>query len=409
MFGTSNPKMLDIEIGYGESVQVTWGRIEFALLEGKIDLGIGQHPDYGDTFRLTITCPKKYASSVDGLRKMIEHEIETNSIYKGKAIRITSGDRPRFIDLQIDKSIVYNDDVMDRLDRAVWAPLRHTELLRNDPESKVDGRTLLFGPYGTGKSECGRLTARRAVDNGWTFISYDSGKGTQDDLRKALQTAKLFAPAVVFVEDVDIYAEASDSGHTRSRLLEMFDGISSKGHEILVVMTSNKAEKLDKGMIRPGRIDHMIEIGNLDRKASEKLIKLVNGDQLAADVDFDAIYKAVSHFEPAFLRSTFTEARTAALIRTADALVAKGTYTERRAHEFKLTTSDFITAAHVMEAQHERHSQASDSSPKITIDDLITHAQAVALATHVRMDIDESPINVSVLEAGERPELITAS
>lgn len=404
-FGEQKPMMIDVEIGYQESVQVTWGRFEFALLEGVIDLGVGHHPDYGQVFQIVIDCPKKFAASVEGLRRLIAEELVENSIYRGKAIRITTGDVPRFMNLQTDQAIVYNDDVMDRLDDAVWAPLRHTEMLRKDTESKIDPRVLLFGPYGTGKSECGRLTARIAVDNEWTFISYNSGEGTQDDLRKALATAKLFAPSVVFVEDIDIYAEAADSGHARSRLLEMFDGISSKGHEVLVVMTSNKAEKLDKGMMRPGRIDDMIEIGNLDRKASEILIRKVNEGQLADDLDFDEIYKAVENFEPAFLRRTFTKARQRALVRTADELKKKGAFTDRKAHDFKLTTKDFVSAAHIMADQHGKHRDAKDESKRVTIEDLIKEAQAESLERYVAMSNSEiGDIEVEVLEKGNRPE-----
>lgn len=405
-FGEKKPQTIDIDIAYGKTLQVTWGRFEFALFEGHITLGVSEHPDYGDVFQIAIECPKKFAASVAGLKKLIEEELEKNSIYRGKAVRISGKDHPRFIDLQTDNSVVYNDDVMDRLDDSIWAPLRHTELLRDDPESKIDPRVLLFGPYGTGKSECGRLTARIAVDNGWTFISYDSGKGTQEDLRKALQTAKLFSPSVVFVEDIDIYAEAADSGHARSRLLEMFDGISSKGHEVLVVMTSNKAEKLDKGMMRPGRIDDMIEIGNLDRKASEILIRKVNGEQLDSKVDYDAVYAAVENFEPAFLRRTFVKARQRALVRNADELSSKGQFTPRAAHEFKLTTKDFVSAANIMAAQHGRHNDAKDEAKKLTINDMIEEAVANSLASRIQLNSEEiGDISVEVLEVGQRLEI----
>lgn len=406
MFGEKKPMTIDVEIGYGQTVQVTWGRFEFALLEGIIDLGVGEHPDYGPIFQIKINCPKKFSATVEGLRKLIAEELKHNSIYRGKAVRITSGDVPRFLDLQTDHAIVYNKDVYDRLDDAIWAPLRHTEMLRNDPNTKIDPRVLLYGPYGTGKSECARLTARIAVDSSWTFISYDSGKGTQDDLRKALQTAKLFAPSVVFVEDIDIYAEAADSGHSRSRLLEMFDGLSAKNHEVLIVMTSNKVEKLDKGMMRPGRIDDIIEIGNLDREASEELIKRVNGEQLAEDIDYDLIYDAVEEFEPAFLRRTFVKARQRALVRTADELKAKGEYTERKAHDFRLTTDDFVSAANIMAAQHNRHRDAKDQSKKLTMDDLVAEAVARSVASYVEISNEDiGEVNVTILDKGSRPEV----
>jgi len=402
-FGSIPPQTIEIEIGYNETIQVPWGHIEFAHLEGTIMLGAAPDSEYGQLFRVSIECPKKFAAAVHGFFNLLEQELKENSIYKGKAIRGT--DEPKFLPLHTDTSIVYNEDVYVQLDDAVWSNLRHTDLLRDDPESKIDPKVLLYGPYGTGKSECGRLTAVEAVKNGWTFISYNSGEGTQDDLKKTIQTARLLAPSVVFVEDVDIYAEDQGS-HAQSRLLEMFDGISSKGHEVMIVMTSNKVDKLGKGMLRAGRIDDMIEIGPLNREAAEKLIRLVNKDQLADNIDFDAIYESVADYEPAFLRRTFVKARQRALIRTADELQRLDEFTVDRAHQFKLTTEDFVQAAQLLRKQHDLHRDASDTQKKVTFDQLLGETLVEALATKVQLHNDEmGDIDVQVLEPANQKSL----
>lgn len=398
MFGTIPPQNIEIEVAYGETVTVPWGQIDFAHLEGTLELGQTYDPEYGALFQVTINCPKRFAAEVHGFFTLLENELKEGSIYKGKAIRGT--DNPRFLAPGVDESIVYNDEVYAALDQAVWGPIRHTELLRSQ-RVKVDPKVLLHGPYGTGKSEAGRMTAEVAVRHGWTFISYNSGDGTQDDLKKTIQTARLLSPAIVFVEDVDIYAEDQGS-HAQSRLLEMFDGISSKGHEVMIVMTSNKVDNLSKGMLRAGRINKMIEIGALNKEATEKLIRIVNKGQLAEDLDFEAIHAATEGYEPAFIRQTFDDARQSALIRHSDELIAIGEYTPERATQFKLETRDFVTAANIMRPQHDKHASANDKNKKVTLEQLVSETVIEALATRVSLENGQiGKVGVRVLDPSE--------
>lgn len=365
-FGPIPPQLIDVEVGYGQTIQVPWGHIDFVALEGTLMLGSTNDEEYGELFELMIECPKKYSASVHGFFNVLEVELRDHSIYKGKAIRGT--DQPKFLDLQVDPSIVYNQDVYDTLETSVWGVIREVELLR-ELNVKTDPKILLHGPYGTGKSETGRMTAKIATDHGWTFIAFNSGKQTIGDLEKTLQTARLLSPAVVFVEDIDIYAQETDN-NAQTRMMEMFDGLSSKGREVMVLMTSNHVEAFRRGMLRTGRIDHMIEIAALDREATERLIRLVNKDMLG-DVDFDQVWEAMHGYEPSFVRSTFDDARQAAAIRNAAALRAAGTYTKEAAKKFLLNTEDFVTAANLKRPQHERHGRASDAKNDRTVDNVM--------------------------------------
>jgi SpoVK/Ycf46/Vps4 family AAA+-type ATPase len=206
------------------------------------------------------------------------------------------------------------------------------------------------------------MTAKKAIQAGWTFISYNSGEGSQDDLKQTVQTARLLAPAVVFVEDVDIYARDKDA-HAQSRLLEMFDGISSKGQEVMIIMTTNKAEDLSKGMLRAGRINAMIEIGPLNKEATKKLIRKLNEGKLAEDIDFEAIFEATEGYTPSFIRQTLDDAAKASLIRTADVLTEKNGVVpsyEEVLKEVTLSTLDFVSAAHVLRPQYAKYEASSD-------------------------------------------------
>jgi transitional endoplasmic reticulum ATPase len=399
-FGEIPPKMIEIEVAFGETIQVPWGRLEFAAFEGIIDLGGSNDEEYGELFQLKINCPKKYQTAVSGFFHLLEKELQEGSIYKGAAIRGT--DQPRFLPLTTDDSIVYNQSVYDSLETSVWGVIKNAELLR-DLNIKTDPKVLLHGPYGTGKSETGRLTARIAVDHKWTFIAFNSGKSSQSDLEKTLQTARLLAPAVVFIEDVDLYANGDADERQQSRMLEMFDGISSKGHEVLVLMTSNKPAAFSKGMLRAGRINKMIEIGSLNKEATERLIRNVNSGHLQEDLDFEQIWEACKGYEPAFLRQTFDDARQSAAIRHAADLRSKGTYNLSRAREFKLGTVDFVTAAQLMRPQHKAHDDAAEASHKVHIEDLLRDTVSTLFTDRLTLANEQiGTIEVELIPAAER-------
>jgi transitional endoplasmic reticulum ATPase len=401
MFGDIPPKQITIEVAYGKTARVPWGEIEFAPLEGKMELGTAYDEDYGSLFQISINAPKKHADAIQGFFKLIEMELAENSIYKGAAIRGT--DNPKFIPTEVDPNIVYNDEVYGALDTTIWGVLRHPDLLRADKQ-RIDPKVLLHGPYGTGKSEAGRMTAQKAIEAGWTFISYNSGEGKQDDLKKTVQTARLLAPAVVFVEDVDIYARDKDA-HAQSRLLEMFDGISSKGQEVIIIMTTNKAEDLSKGMLRAGRINAMIEIGPLNEKATIKLIQRLNEGKLAEDIDYEAIFKATEGYTPSFIRQTLDDAAKASLIRTADELLAKTgkvpSYQEVLA-KVTLSTHDFVSAAHVLRPQYDKYEASSDQHTPDSLGDVIQELLTDVMERRLAFSNDNmGSIDVERVDASE--------
>lgn len=382
-FGVQRPDHLEINISLNETVPVPFGEVHFAPLEGTMYIGGTNDPEYGQLFYLSITCPRKFGPEASGLFNLIELYLQENSIYKGKAVRGT--DDPQFIPTDTDPSIVYNAEVYSALESYVWGPIRQTQLLR-DMRIKTDPKILLHGPFGTGKSEAGRLTAKIAVENGWTFIQFDSGKKSIKDLEAALQTARLLSPAVVYVEDIDIYTSEQDD-RAQTRLLEMFDGLSSKGNEVMVVMTSNRKEAFSKGMLRAGRISKMIEIKELDREATERLFRVVCGDTLG-EVDFDKVFEATAGFEPAFIRQVVDDARQAAAIRT-------------NSSQFTLNTEDFITAAHVMRPQHDAHRDAkTEERPSIetALVDIIREAATTTLTKGIVIDDDYDRSKLEIRE-----------
>lgn len=362
MFGKNPPEMRTINVGVDETVQVPWGAVSLPIVGGTLHLGGVVDREMGVLFRLSVQAPKRYRSHIEGLFRVIEDELASASVYRGKAI--DGQENAEFLDLSgVDANkVVYSDDVVGQLDANVWSLIQHADTMR-EMDLPLKRSVLLEGPYGTGKTLAAFLTAQVAVENGWTFIYCRPGK---DDLHDVLNTARLYQPAVVFFEDVDSIAQTSGEMDSVTRLLDMFDGITAKGTEIMAVMTTNHVERIHKGMVRPGRLDAVIHIGSLDRNGIERLIQsLVPTDNLG-DVDYDVVAEAMEGYLPAYVKEAVDRTLRYAIARTGGA-------------PDKLNTDDFVLAAEGLrdqlrlqeEAEEGQAPNALNSAFQRTIEDVV--------------------------------------
>lgn len=297
------PQYMTVNVSHNETIQVPWGAIQFAPLDATFFLHGTMHEDYGQIFAIQVEAPRKYRREIEAFFALVENELKTNSIYRGKAF--TGGDNPQFINTrEVDPNkVVYSEEVLTQLDTNMWSLLRYSNEMRKN-RLPLKRAVLLEGKYGTGKTLAGQLTAKEAVENGWTFILARTGK---DNLNQVLQTAQLYAPAVVWYEDIDIVAKGK-SNEQVSRLLDSLDGITNKGVEILAGFTTNHIEEIQKGVLRPGRLDSVIHVGELDTAGFEKLTKSVIPEQLRGEIDYVKVAEAMHGYLPAFAKEAMDRA-----------------------------------------------------------------------------------------------------
>lgn len=350
IFGPVPPSFIDIEVGPGKMTQVPWGAMTIPGLEG-VTIYVDQTRDkqLGQLFFLHGEGPRKYRAEIEGFFNLVEEVLNTESIYRGHAVDGQSV--PHFLDLAgVDpNSVVYTEEVMTQLGANVWSPIRHADVLA---KAKLPGkRAVLFeGPYGTGKTLAAYLTAQIAVQEGWTFFMVRPGR---DDLGEVLQTAKMYQPSVVFFEDLDTVATpASGDRDHMSEVLDLFDGIESKGLKMLLVLTTNNVESLHPGMMRPGRLDAVISVNALDRPGVEKLARYILGESLAKSVDFDLVFAANEGYMPAFVAE--------GLHRAVRYAVARGEGSVRKG---SISTEDLVAAAGGLRAQFELMTGANANAP----------------------------------------------
>lgn len=375
-FGLVPAETKTIQTGVGISMQIPVGLIEIPVFPGlQLYVGETRDRDYGDVFCLKAMGPRKFKDDMEDLFDAVEMYLAGNSIYRGHAI-IGASD-PEFLDLRAFKreQVVFSDEVHRTLEGTLFAPIRHTDAMRREGVP-LKRALLLYGPYGTGKTSTGQMTAQTATENGWTFVSARPGIDKVEDV---LKTARLYQPAVVFVEDIDGAASSGEADDV-TKLLDAFDGITAKGGEIVVLMTTNHLDRIHKGMLRPGRLDAVVHIGSLDRNGIERLIKtVVASGKLAADVDYDAVAEAMDGFFPAFVRESITRAVTFAINRLEGKV------------DYVIDTPDLVDAAHSLIPQLQALHDAGEGERRPTLSVAFEEAM-VKSVKQVALEIPGAPL-----------------
>jgi transitional endoplasmic reticulum ATPase len=211
---------------------------------------------------------------------------------------------PRFLDVRgvVEDELILNRDVEGVVKTNIHALLEHTDRVRQAGIPLKRG-ILLSGKYGVGKTMLSRIVAKKCITNGWTFVNVDSAK----DLKEALLFAMRFQPAVVFCEDIDRHMAERDEA--ANELLNTVDGIISKNTEIMVVLTTNNAEKIEPAMLRPGRLDAVISVSPPDAESVQRLIKLYARGLLAEGETLDRVGEALKGNIPAVVREVVEKSK----------------------------------------------------------------------------------------------------
>lgn len=352
-FGPQPPAMLTVDVGPNASdkIQVPWGRFVVPGIENPIDMGIAR-TEFGPAMRISGEVRKKEAHILKELAELTREIVRTNSIYRGQAIRLrtdeSTGDLepripPTFIQTSKVKpeELILSDSVRALVETNIFTLVRRTEAcVRNKIPLKRG--VLLEGKYGTGKTMTALVTAKHAVDNGWTFIMLDRCQS----LRQAIEFGKRYQPCVIFAEDID--RATGDRNEKTNDLANVIDGMLSKDSQILVVMTTNHVDKIDPVMLRPGRLDAVISVLPPDAGAVQGLVRLYARGLLPADAKLERIGAQLAGNIPAFIREVVERSKLAMIARDAE----------------ELAEDDLIVAATGMQ-----HHMALLAGPKTDISD----------------------------------------
>lgn len=256
-------------------------------------------------FRVSGRAKKAEQAFLIQLCNLARDILRRESIYRGHAVRLRVDDKgeikfgmePEFIDLSrvSENDLIFNHDTQRLIDTNLFTPMRQTSRCRTHGIPLKRG-VLMEGPYGCGKSLTSKVAAKIAAENDWTFIALDRVQG----LRHAIEFARLYQPAVIFGEDIDRIGDRKED--SVNDLVNLMDGILTKDVEIIIVLTTNHIERIDRSLLRPGRFDAVIRIDAPDQEAVQKLIRYYGGELIAEDADLSAAAEVLKGNIPATVR-----------------------------------------------------------------------------------------------------------
>jgi transitional endoplasmic reticulum ATPase len=345
-FGPIPPKMISIETDYKKVKQVPWGRFSLPGIQGYIETSVGRK-DGRIMFQLNARILRMDEPGIKDLLNNLRTELTERSIYRGKAFKIRfrddEGDQldmpePQFINTRdiSEDMLVYSDDVQAAIDTNLFTPIRRVrDCIANG--IPVKRGVLLGGPYGTGKTLAAKVASKLAVENGVTYVYVQRA----DELADAVMFANQYNdPAcVVFCEDIDRAMKGDRTEHMDD-ILNIIDGIDTKNSNIIAVLTTNHLDDINPAMLRPGRLDAVINVEAPDAKAVEKLVRYYGGTTIKATTDLTEVCTVLAGRIPAVIAEVVKRAKLAQLsLQEAGTIVTE------------ITPAALLQSAHTMEAQ----------------------------------------------------------
>ena len=200
------------------------------------------------------------------------------------------------------------------------------EFLKNQTKfntlgARIPHGVLLVGPPGTGKTLLARACAGEAgvpfySISGSDFVEMYVGVGASR-VRDLFDKAKKTAPCIVFIDEIDAVGRQRGAGlggghdereQTLNQLLVEMDGFGAN-EGVIVIAATNRADILDKALLRPGRFDRQVYVGLPDIKGREEILKVhTRNKPLAPDVVLKTIAKSTAGFTGADLENLVNEA-----------------------------------------------------------------------------------------------------
>jgi cell division protease FtsH len=186
---------------------------------------------------------------------------------------------------------------------------------------KIPKGALLVGPPGTGKTLLARAIAGEAgvpffTISGSDFVEMFVGVGASR-VRDMFEQAKRNAPCIIFIDEIDAVGRSRGAGlgggndereQTLNQLLVEMDGFEANDG-IIIVAATNRPDVLDPALLRPGRFDRQVTVGNPDVIGREKILKVhMRNVPLAKDVEPKIIARGTPGFSGADLANLVNEA-----------------------------------------------------------------------------------------------------
>jgi len=185
---------------------------------------------------------------------------------------------------------------------------------------KIPKGALLIGPPGTGKTLLAKAIAGEAnvpffSISGSDFVEMFVGVGASR-VRDMFEQGKKHSPCIIFIDEIDAVGRSRGAGlgggndereQTLNQLLVEMDGFETNEGIILIAAT-NRPDVLDPALLRPGRFDRQVVVGNPDILGREAILKVhVKKITVGPDVKLRTIARGTPGFSGADLANLINE------------------------------------------------------------------------------------------------------
>ncbi|XP_039285889.1 LOW QUALITY PROTEIN: ATPase family protein 2 homolog [Nilaparvata lugens] len=215
-----------------------------------------------------------------------------------------------------------------KLRQAVEWPIRHPEAFARLGINPPKG-VLMYGPPGCSKTMIAKALATESKLN---FISIKGSElfskwvgESERAVRATFKRARSVAPSVVFFDEIDALAgDRGGGGEGRgggaqvqervlAQLLTELDGVEPLGN-VSVIAATNRPDRIDKALLRPGRLDRLVYVPLPDLQTRKQILELqFRKTPISDDVDVDELSSLTEGYSGAEVVAVCQEAALSAL------------------------------------------------------------------------------------------------